>query len=213
MNQEIQNPANQKLPLQGAGGAREKILAAVLQNQPALQNLPDITFVKGDVEGAQERYITTLTTIGGKVFKVNSFDEIKALIPTHFDASKRVVSTLPQLSDIAELNQGEPIDPHSLEDIELSIIRAHFGIAENGSVWVTEDLMGQRVLPFICQHLAVVIDAENIVPTMHEAYQRIGLIKYGFGTFIAGPSKTADIEQSLVLGAHGPRSMTVFLLG
>jgi L-lactate dehydrogenase complex protein LldG len=78
---------------------------------------------------------------------------------------------------------------------------------------VTEDVIGQRVLPFICQHLAVVVDAKNIVPTMHEAYQRIGDSLYGFGTFIAGPSKTADIEQSLVLGAHGPRSMTVFLLG
>jgi L-lactate dehydrogenase complex protein LldG len=210
MEQEIQDHANQKLPLQGVRGA---ILAAVLQNQPDLVGLPDITFFKGDTEGAQERYITTLTTIGGKVFKVKNFDEIKALIPQHFDADKRMVSTLPELSDIAELNQGEPIDPHTLEDIELSVIRAHFGVSENGSVWVTEDLMGQRVLPFICQHLAVVIDAENIVPTMHEAYQRIGSTSTGFGTFIAGPSKTADIEQSLVLGAHGPRSMTVFLLG
>jgi len=193
--------------------SREKILAAVLQNQPELTELPDITFLKGDTEDVQERYITTLTTIGGKVLKVKSFDEIKALIPQHFDAEKRIVSTLTELSDIAELNRGETIDPHTLEDIELSIIRAHFGVAENGSVWVTEEIMGQRVLPFICQHLAVIINADDVVPTMHEAYHRIGLIKTGFGTFIAGPSKTADIEQSLVLGAHGPRSMTVFLLG
>jgi L-lactate dehydrogenase complex protein LldG len=192
---------------------RDKILAAVLQNQPELTELPDISFLKGDNQNVQQTYINTLTTIGGKVLQVKSFDEIKALIPQHFDADKRVVSTLIELSDIAELNQGEAIDPHTLEDIELSIIRAHFGVAENGSVWVTEDLMGQRVLPFICQHLAVVIDAQNIVPTMHEAYQRIGSVQHGFGTFIAGPSKTADIEQSLVLGAHGPRSMTVFLLG
>lgn len=193
--------------------SREKILAAVLQNQPELTTLPDISFLKGDYEGALERYITTLTTIGGKVLQVKSFDEIKALIPQHFDAGKRIVSTLPELSDIAETNQGGSIDPHTLEDIELSVIRAHFGVSENGSVWVTENLMGQRVLPFICQHLAVVIDIQNIVPTMHEAYQRIGTDQPGFGTFIAGPSKTADIEQSLVLGAHGPRSMTVFLLG
>jgi L-lactate dehydrogenase complex protein LldG len=193
--------------------SREKILAAVLQNQPELTELPDITFLKGDTEDVQERYITTLTTIGGKVLKVKSFDEIKALIPQHFDAEKRIVSTLTELSDIAELNRGDTIDPHTLEDIELSIIRAHFGVAENGSVWVTEEIMGQRVLPFICQHLAVIINADDVVPTMHEAYHRIGLIKTGFGTFIAGPSKTADIEQSLVLGAHGPRSMTVFLLG
>lgn len=51
---------------------------------------------------------------------------------------------------------------------------------------------------------------------MHAAYDRIAALEaaaaYGFSTFIAGPSKTADIEQSLVLGAHGPISLTVFLL-
>ena len=97
-------------------------------------------------------------------------------------------------------------------DIELAIIGAELGVAENGAVWIKGDLLNQRVLPFICQHLAVILKKENIVATMHDAYEKINNEKYGFSTFIAGPSKTADIEQSLVLGAHGPRSMTVFLI-
>jgi len=193
--------------------SRDKILAAVAMNQPAAMPLPDISFLKGDAANAVANFTTTLTNIGGKVLNVAGFDEIKALIPQHFDATKRVVSTLPELADMAEINKGEAMDPHTLEDIELTVIKAHFAVAENGAVWVTEDIMGQRVLPFICQHLAVVVDARNVVPTMHEAYQKIGTGVYGFGTFIAGPSKTADIEQSLVLGAHGPRSMTIFLVG
>ena len=72
--------------------------------------------------------------------------------------------------------------------------------------------MIERALPFIAQNLALVIHKKDVVATMHAAYERIGDADYGFGTFIAGPSKTADIEQSLVLGAHGPRSMTVFLV-
>jgi L-lactate dehydrogenase complex protein LldG len=193
--------------------SRETILAAVKANQPDSMPLPDISFLKGDAADAIATYTTTLTNIGGKVLNVKGFDEIKALIPQHFDTTKRVVSTLTGLADIAELNQGEAMDPHTLEDIELTIIKAHLAVAENGAVWVTEELMGQRVLPFICQHLAVVVDAATVVPTMHEAYEKIGSGVYGFGTFIAGPSKTADIEQSLVLGAHGPRSMTIFLIG
>ncbi|WP_363152374.1 LUD domain-containing protein [uncultured Mucilaginibacter sp.] len=193
--------------------SREKILAAVAMNQPATMPLPDISFLKGDFENAAENFTTTLTNIGGRVFNVANFAEIKTLINKHFDTNKRLVSTLGELSDIAELNKGEAIDPHTLEDIELTIIKAHFAVAENGAVWVTDEVMGQRVLPFICQHLAVVVNADSVVPTMHEAYQKIGSGVYGFGTFIAGPSKTADIEQSLVLGAHGPRSMTIFLLG
>ncbi len=67
-------------------------------------------------------------------------------------------------------------------------------------------------LPFICQHLILVIDDENFVANMHEAYQKIDTNKSGYGTFIAGPSKTADIEQALVIGAHGPRSLKVFIV-
>ena len=71
--------------------------------------------------------------------------------------------------------------------------------------------MGQRIIPYICQHLAVIVKAESIVPTLHEAYEMIGTGDYGFGGFIGGPSKTADIEQALVLGAHGPNNDGVYL--
>ena len=103
-------------------------------------------------------------------------------------------------------------DPHQFENTEFAILKPHFAVAENGSVWITEDQMGHRVIPFICQHLAVVVDPRNILATMHEAYDFIQTQEYGFGTFIAGPSKTADIEQSLILGADGARSMTIFLI-
>ena len=86
------------------------------------------------------------------------------------------------------------------------------GVAENGSLWITEDLVKERVLPFICQHLVAIVSKRNIVASMHDAYDIIADRDYGFGTFIAGPSKTADIEQSLVLGAHGPRTMTVIMI-
>ncbi|QJD95252.1 LUD domain-containing protein [Mucilaginibacter robiniae] len=193
--------------------SRDKILAAVAANQPELMPLPDINFFKGDTEQVAEKYITVLTAIGGQAHRVNSWDEIKTLIQTGYDASqKRIISLVPELQEVA--SHAYEINPaaHHLADVELAVIQAHFAVAENGAVWVTEDLMGHRGLPFICQHLAAVININNIVPTMHEAYARIADGQYGFGTFIAGPSKTADIEQSLVLGAHGPRSMTVFLL-
>ena len=122
-----------------------------------------------------------------------------------------MVSTLTDFAGTMEMYSREA-DPHTFEDVELALIRAHLAVSENGAVWLTESIMGQRILPFICQHLAVIVDASTIVSTMHEAYDRIGTGDYGFGVFIGGPSKTADIEQALVMGAHGPISMTVFIL-
>jgi len=191
--------------------SREKILATVLQNQPQLTLLPDISIFKVQNQDIVQKFIDTFIGIGGKIFSVESIDAVKILIPENFDITKRIVTTLPELTDVAEL-YSPTADPHSFQDVELAIINAHFSVAENGAVWLTEPVMGHRILPYICQHLAVIISAENIVSTMHDAYIRIGEDEYGFGTFIGGPSKTADIEQALVMGAHGPITMTVFLI-
>lgn len=190
---------------------REKILEAVLQNQPPLTPLPDVSVFVGGEKDVVQKYKAVFESIGGVVCLVADFDEIKVLIKENFDTEKRIATTLPEFADDFEKISSEA-DPHTFEDIELAIINAHFSVAENGAVWLSDEIMGQRIIPYICQHLAVVVRAESIVPTLHEAYQIIGEGNYGFGGFIGGPSKTADIEQALVLGAHGPLSMTVFIL-
>ena len=190
---------------------REKILEAVLKNQPESTALPDTSMFKGTGNDLVQKYMDIFKTIGGSCFLADTIDSVKTLINEKFDLSKRIVTTLPELSDRFELISGT-VDPHSYNDIEVAIIKAHFSVAENGAVWLTEEVMGQRIIPYICQHLAVIVYAESIVPTLHEAYEKIGTGDYGFGGFIGGPSKTADIEQALVLGAHGPLTMTVFII-
>ncbi|WP_288882351.1 LutC/YkgG family protein [Pedobacter panaciterrae] len=192
--------------------SREEILAKIKTNQPGTRPLPaDLTTVPGGMESITQ-FKTVLSAIGGAIVEVSNFEEIAQYIQQEFKNKKRLISTLPELASVTE-SGWENKDPHSYEDVDLAIIKAHFGVAENAALWVTEDLMQQRVVPFICQQLAVVVNKADIVATMHDAYSKIGDAEYGFGSFIAGPSKTADIEQSLVLGAHGPKSMTVFLLG
>ena len=194
--------------------SRESILAAVLSNQPPASVLPDIDEFKGTEENIVSGYGKVFASIGGQVFTVQSLSEIDALIQDNFDGTRRIITTLPALhqsSNGIELLSAD-VSPHTYEDIELAVLEAELAVAENGAVWLTEQRMGQRIIPYICQHLAVVVPAERIVPTLHEAYEQIGVGDYGFGAFIGGPSKTADIEQALVLGAHGPISMTVFIL-
>jgi L-lactate dehydrogenase complex protein LldG len=186
-------------------------LEAVLKNQPPSTDLPDITLFKGDNDDLVQKYMNVFKTIGGSAFLVDDMAAVKILISENFDAEKRIVTTLPELSESFELISATA-DPHTYDDVELAIIKAHFSVAENGAVWLTDEVMGQRIIPYICQHLAVIINADNILPGLHEAYEKIGAGNYGFGAFIGGPSKTADIEQALVMGAHGPLTMTVFVI-
>jgi L-lactate dehydrogenase complex protein LldG len=189
--------------------SREKILSAL--PRPAQQAIiqehsPGEHF---KMEDPLQKFTDVLRSIGGAVINIASLDGVREHIFQHFEPNQRIVSAISRESGI----QDDSNTLHPYDNVEVTLIRAHFCVAENGSVWVTDDLLPERVLPFICQHLMVVVEKTDIVRTMHDAYQRIDISDYEFGTFIAGPSKTADIEQALVLGAHGPKTMTVFLLG
>jgi len=190
--------------------SREKMLQAVRQSKPDASELPAIPESTTFADRKVERFTEALNNIGGQVIPVRDFSDISAYVRQNY-VLNRVITTLPELADVGEVHWHE-VAPHELADVEFGILVAQFGVAENAAVWLTDLLMMHRAAPFICQHLGVVLSAADIVANMHEAYTRIGADEYGFGLFIAGPSKTADIEQSLVLGAHGPKTMTVFLM-
>jgi len=192
--------------------SKAEILQKIKQNQPGVNaDLPDLEVLFSENSNVLETYKTVLKNIGGESVEVAGYQEILDFIRNNYALDRRIITTIPQLSEASSLDWNND-DPHTLQNVELAIIRAHFGVAENSALWVTDDILGQRVTPFIAQYLAIVVNKSDILANMHQAYKRIGNQEYGFGTFIAGPSKTADIEQSLVLGAHGARGLIVFLL-
>lgn len=192
--------------------SRALILDKIQQNQPSvISELPNLTFLGLDTFDILEKYKTVLRSIGGDFIEVKDYKAIIEYVKQNYNLENRLITTLPELAEIAKMDWFND-DPHTLENVELTIIKAHFGVAENSALWVTEAILGQRVATFIPQYLAIILDKKDIVATMHQAYDRIGNQEYGFGTFIAGPSKTADIEQSLVIGAHGARGLMVFIM-
>ena len=191
--------------------SREKILAAVKKNQPppeALPSLNDMNAIR--FENVLEQFKGVLEGIGGVLINIQNLQQVTAYVHNNFNEGHKYITSIEDLDGIEKLNTADIA--HKLEDVEVAVIKGAFGVAENAAIWITASSFKIRALPFICQHLLVVLHAQDIVHNMHEAYERIADEKYDYGVFIAGPSKTADIEQSLVLGAHGPKSMTVFLV-
>ena len=192
--------------------SREEILARVRKNKPGPIVLLVMNILQNNGEGNIAKLSAVLDGIGGKLFYVNDWAEIISSIKTRHTGDGIIYSPIP----VFQLLTGQPsqdlTNGHELANVEVGIIKAHFAVAEIGAVWVTNHQLGHRVLPFICQHLAVVINEKDVLPTMHDAYERNAILPYQYGVFIAGASKTADIEQSLVLGAHGPRSMMLFIM-
>jgi hypothetical protein len=103
-------------------------------------------------------------------------------------------------------------DPHALADVSVAILCGALGVAENGAVGLDGREARPRALPVLCERLILLLDTSVIVSDMHAALEGLpdGALAHHHFTFVAGPSKTADIEGELVLGAHGPRALAVF---
>ena len=163
-----------------------------------------------------QQFSDVLKMIGGQAVRAADLAEVQRLIQEQevVQTAQQIVNVVPGLSVLPEktISLESIADPHQLERVDVAIVRGEFAVAENGAVWCTDAQTKHRVVFFLSQHLILVVPAKPIVHNMHEAYERLAFQQRGFGMFLAGPSKTADIEQSLVIGAHGARSLTVYLV-
>jgi L-lactate dehydrogenase complex protein LldG len=125
-------------------------------------------------------------------------------------SAKRIFSAVPEVTGTVDLHSVAT--PHQLDDLDFVVYPTQFAVAENGAVWVSDRDLHHRVVFFITQFLVLVVEKSRIVNNMHEAYPLADPPRPGFGLFLSGPSKTADIEQSLVIGAHGCRELQVYLV-
>jgi L-lactate dehydrogenase complex protein LldG len=193
--------------------AREDILTAVRSHAAEGSELPDLSSFGIQYDDPLRQFSDVLAGVGGRCVPVPdaaaAHAALKEIEP--YATAKKRASCVPGVGE-TNFDLVAVTDPHDLEDVDFAILPGELAVAENGAVWVTGRDVPHRVLYFLPQHLALVVPAVNIVHNLHEAYERISVGDAPFATFISGPSKTADIEQALVIGAHGARSLTVFLV-
>lgn len=166
--------------------------------------------VKGIVyKDIVKQFIEMSKTVGGKVIEVKATDDLNAVIRKAYPDAKVFASNVKGIQ--ADLNPDTVATAADLNGTDVGIIQGEMGVAENGCIWVPQT-MKERAIYFISEELVILLDKKNIVNNMHEAYKRVEMNNYGYGVFISGPSKTADIEQALVMCAQAARGVMVVLI-
>ena len=187
--------------------SRDEILARVRRNQPAARELPAVPGFEQALPSPSRTFKASLERMGGTFFEPPPGTDIERLVRKTFPEAKVICSAT------VEVAGDRPIDllrePAALEDVDVGVVRARFGVAETGSVWLSEAELKINALGFLAQHLVVLLDPADIVANLHDAYRHRGFFEAGYAVFMTGPSATADIEGVLIRGAQGIRSLTV----
>jgi len=187
--------------------ARDDILARVRRNQPAPIALPAIPPFPTAPTASLERFKAAVLRMGGKLGDASHDVDLTALVRRLFPDAKSIASATPEVAGNRDL--AAVASPAELADVDVGVVRAVFGVAETGSLWLTSAQFKVDSLGFLVQHLVVLIDPSRIVGNLHDAYALREHFNARYGVFMTGPSATADIEGVLIHGAQGIRSMTV----
>ena len=192
---------------------KDDILKRYRANVREKYDMPDLSDIKATTyPNPLVQFMKMTEMVGGQVIEVDPGRDINVLIKELFPDAKEIASNLPEIT-IATRNPDTVGRARDLNGTDVGIIRGKFGVAENACIWIPQT-MKEKAICFISENLIILLPKSQIVNNMHEAYKRIEFdSEYdGYGTFISGPSKTADIAQVLVMGAQAARSATVLLL-
>ncbi len=200
--------------------SREDILQSIRSNTQMRYEKPDYTSLEVEAvtySNLVEHFSEMVDMVGGKAFLLGDL-KIDDVVTRRY-SPRRVASTMTEVEvggvmqklNCVTFNPDEVASTAELDGTDVAIVKGCIGVCENGAVWIQQDLE-QRAIYFMAEALVVLLDHRDLVNNMHEAYKRIDTGEYGYGIFISGPSKTADIEQALVLGAHGACDVMVLII-
>lgn len=169
---------------------------------------------KDDIKGIAyddtvAQFVEASKMVGAQVVMAQAGESLDSIVRRAYPDAKVIASDIAELS-IATLNPDTVAEAQNLNGTDVGVVRGQIGVAENGCVWIPQS-MKEKAVCFIAEYLVIVLPKSGIVNNMHEAYARIEMPATGLGTFISGPSKTADIEQALVMGAQAARGVTVVI--
>ena len=188
--------------------SRDMILSAVRRNQPEARPLPDVPRFDVGAGPALPRFRETLERMGGKLGEPPA--DLSSWVVERYPDARVICSATAEV--VGNRDIAGVAAPKELEDVDLGVVRAAFGVAETGSVYLSDRQLLVNALGYLAQHLLVLLDPADIVGNLHHAFARPEFAEAQYSVLMSGPSATADIEGVLIHGAQGVRSLTVALV-
>ncbi|KXV58433.1 hypothetical protein AD947_06280 [Acetobacter tropicalis] len=191
--------------------SRDTILATLRANRPdpAAHPLPPVAML-GDMDKGRDRFENSLQILGGQILMPQEGDTLATAIARRFPDAKVICSAVPDFEGTIRIEEIE--SPQQAAATDVLVVRSPFGIAEMGSIYLSEaQLNNLNSAAHLTQHIVVILSEENLTANMHTAYlERPEFHTANYGVLMSGPSATADIQGVLIRGAQGVRSLSIW---
>ncbi len=192
--------------------AKQGVLENIRKYTTKREAHPDLSAFKGiTYPDKVSQFETIIEAVGGRVVHIDESTDLGKLLRELYPEATRFISDL-SLGALPVTRPSEAGSPKDRNGTDVTVVQTPLGVCENGCCWVQQEGEWRSEL-FISENLVLILDKANLVHNMHEAMKRVRELapETPFSGFISGPSKTADIEQALVIGAHGARGVIVLL--
>ena len=188
--------------------SKENILSQIRNAQRPSYEMPSLDGMSPiQYDDRLEQFIAVTQMVGGKAIILEAGQNVNDLIRSAYPDANVIASSLPYIA--ATLDPDKVNQASDLNGVDVGVVEGKVAVAENGCIWIPQTMKERSVL-FISECLVIIVDRNEIVNNMHEAYAMIHNTSYG--CFISGPSKTADIAQALVMGAQAARDVTIIVV-
>jgi L-lactate dehydrogenase complex protein LldG len=186
--------------------ARESILQDIRTNQPATRTLPAVPkFHLDQPLDLPQLFVQSLKTMAGECVPDCPAD-LDVFIRKRFPAAKRICSAVPEYKGTCT-----PVDLSRWSDacdIDVTVVRSPLGVAETGSVLLSEHELQVNSIGFLAHDIVILLDPRDIVENIHDAYAHPYFQETGYCLLMTGPSGSGDIGAVTVHPAQASMTLT-----
>jgi L-lactate dehydrogenase complex protein LldG len=188
--------------------ARDDILAAVRDRLPVVPPLPHIPDFASKADNLVSLFTAALERLDGKVVTAPP-SGVQSWLATAFPDARKVCSATAEVSGT--------VDPSGFSDwaapaeVDVTVVRTPLGVAETGSILLTEDELAVTTAAVLARHLVVLLDPADLVENIHLAYRHPAFEDAAYAVLLSGPSGSADIGGVTVHPAQGVSTLTAVL--
>ena len=187
---------------------RDEILNSVLKSQPTHRELPQVPMFHRNPESLVSAFEKSLKYMSGELVNRPPSD-FAAYLRNKFPDAKIICSAVPEYS--GNRKPEDYTNWSDAHDIDVTIVRSPLGVAETGSVLLSEKELRVNTIGFLAQDIVILLDPKSIVENIHDAYRHPHFKDTMYAVLMTGPSGSADIAGTTVHPAQGVKTLTVIM--